>query len=87
MEELRKSQNKKDLSSYWKELRKGYNEYYISSYCKEKMERLEEKISFEQMRLQNYIMETNRIDKIRFEKIQLIQDEYERMYEHCVYKK
>ena len=86
MEELRKSQNNNHLSSYWKELRKGHNEYYISSYCKEKMERLEERISFEQMKLNNYVMETNKINKIQFQKIQLIHDEYERMYDRCVMK-
>ena len=67
-------------------------EGYLSSYCKEKLERLKEKIMYEKINYYN-IFEMNKINnnkiskQIRLERIDLLKEEYERLYESCVYKR
>ena len=69
-------------------MEKSTNVVYLSSYCKEKLEKLEKKILYEERKyLYSLEVFNNKIPKhIQYEKIQILKNEYENLYEHCVFK-
>lgn len=69
-----------------KKLIKNENEIYLTLYCKEKLEKLEDKLYYERINFYFNKVKSNKINFIQFEKNKTKKEQYERLYNQCVFK-